>query len=49
MPGGEDQSLHGFDEAAGKWVELESVEFEREGHICGLHTHDLGLIVVSRN
>ena len=49
MPGEEDQSLHGFDETTGKWVELESVESERDGHICGLHTHDLGLIVVSGN
>ena len=49
LPGSADQSLHGFDESAGKWVELESVESEREGHICGLHTHDLGLIVVSGN
>jgi hypothetical protein len=31
----------------GKWVELESVEWEREGHICGLHAPDLGLLVVA--
>ncbi len=32
---------------SGKWVVLESVEAEHEGHICGLHEHDLGLLVVS--
>ena len=46
LPGAEGQSLHGFDEATGQWVELESVEAERAGHICGLHRHDLGLLVV---
>ncbi len=47
LPGEDDQAIHGFDEANGQWVELESVEAEREGHICGLHAHDLGLLVVA--
>lgn len=47
LPGDEGQSIHAYDEAEGEWVELESVEAEREGHICGLYRHDLGLIVVS--
>ena len=49
LPGKDGQSIHGYDEANAKWVELESVESEREGHICGLHQHDLGLLVVSSN
>ncbi len=47
LPGDEGQSIHAYDEAEGEWVELESVEADREGHICGLYRHDLGLIVVS--
>ena len=47
LPGDEGQSIHAYDEAENEWVELESVEAERDGHICGLYRHDLGLIVVS--
>jgi hypothetical protein len=47
LPGSAGQTLHGFDEAMGKWVELEPVEPEREGHICGLHGRDLGLLAVA--
>ena len=47
LPGDEGQSIHAYDEASAGWVALESVEAEREGHICGLYRHDLGLIVVS--
>ena len=47
LPGDEDQVIHGYDDASGRWVVLESVEAEREGHICGLHRHDLGLLVVA--
>ena len=49
LPGSEGQAIHGYDAQEGKWVVLESVEAEREGHICGLHQHDLGLLVVSGN
>ena len=48
LPGGEGQAIHGFDEEQGKWLKLKSVESEREGQICGLHRHDLGLLVVGR-
>ena len=49
LPGAEGQAIHGYDPQEGKWRVLESVEAEREGHICGLHQHDLGLLVVSGN
>ena len=49
LPGSEGQVIHGYDAGEGKWVALESVEAEHEGHICGLHQHDLGLLVVSGN
>ena len=49
LPGSEGQAIHGFDTGSGKWVVLESVEAEHEGHICGLRKHDLGLLVVSSN
>ena len=47
LPGSEGQAIHGFDTGSGKWVVLESVEAEHEGHVCGLHGHDLGLLVVA--
>ena len=49
LPGSEGQAIHGYDAQEGKWVVLESTPAEHEGHICGLHQHDLGLLVVSGN
>ena len=48
LPGAEGQAIHAYDEANAKWLKLESVQAEHEGHICGLHKHDLGLLVVDR-
>lgn len=48
LPAAGGQGIYGYDEANTMWVELESVEAEHEGRICGLHQHDLGLLVVSR-
>ncbi len=48
VPGSDAQAIYGYDKQEWKWVALESVEAEHEGHICGLHGHDLGLLVVGR-
>ena len=48
LPGSEGQAIHGYDPQEGKWRVLEAVEAEHEGHICGSHRHDLGLLVVGR-
>ena len=46
LPGDEDQTIHGYDDAHGQQVELEAVEAEREGQVCALHRRELGLLVV---
>ena len=47
LPGAEDQVIAAYDPEQRGWAQLESVEAQHEGHVCGLLSHDLGLLAVT--
>ncbi len=48
LPGRSDQAIYGYDPSQWKWIKLEPTLAEHPAHICALHPHDLGLLVVGR-
>ena len=49
LPGAEDQVIAVYDPEQRGWAQLEAVEAQHEGHVCGLLSHDLGLLAVTRS
>ena len=48
LPGAEDQVIAAYDPEQRQWAELDTVEAQHEGHVCGLLSHDLGLLAVTK-
>ena len=48
LPGAEDQVIAVYDPEQRQWAQLDTVEAQHEGHVCGLLSHDLGLLAVTK-
>ena len=49
LPGADDQVIAAYDPEQRGWAQLDTVEAQHEGHVCGLLSHDLGLLAVTRS